>query len=595
VKSRLSRCGGIGRYLKFLKKTKVELIVAIVSGILYGATSGFGIPVVLKFASQTLFASADISLPTLVLFAMLPTLIMLLRAGFGILNAYYIGYCGQAILREIRVMVFDKIQRLPIGFFKKTEPGELITKSLNDTSILQSTIIEVSQEIIKQPMAFLGAICALIYLCWQQSNIMVLLIFLCAIPVIVIPVRLVGEKMRKKTLVLQGDTEKVMTQLANNLAAIHEVRAFAMEEIEVARYRSICERVMRSVMKTVKYSVILSPVIEVVAAVGVGIAMVYTYSYGIGGDIFIALAGALYFSYDPVKKLARLNNQVKSGMASFERIEDLLLCPEKIADPANPVEVSTLANISFRGVHFAYDEGIEVLGEVSIDMTRGHTYALVGSSGAGKTTIMNLILRFYDVTGGKVTINGIDVRDMRLRDLRRNISIVPQSPTLVMGTIFDNILWGAPWATRGEVIGAAKRAHAHDFITEFEDGYDTNVGEGGMRLSGGQKQRIAIARAFLRNAPILILDEATSALDANSEHAIHRAIETLIIDKTTILISHRFTMMSLVDKVFVLERGRVIEEGSPEELWQRTDSVYHSLYQKQRGEFQSEKILESLS
>jgi subfamily B ATP-binding cassette protein MsbA len=339
----------------------------------------------------------------------------------------------------------------------------------------------------------------------------------------------------------------------------------------------------------VKYSVILSPIVEIIAAVGVGVAMVYTYSRGIGGDVFIALTGALYFSYDPIKKLARLNNQIKSGVASFERIEDLLSRPEKITDPTNPVSVGVLSDISFKDVCFEYDEGVEVLHGFNVDMTRGHTYALVGSSGAGKTTITNLILRFYDVSGGKVTIDNIDVRDMRLSDLRRNISIVPQSPTLVRGTIFDNILWGAPWATRGEVVEAAKKAYAHDFIIELDGGYDTDVGENGMRLSGGQKQRIALARAFLRNAPILILDEATSALDANSEYTIHRAIEALIVDKTAILISHRFTMMPIVDRVFVLEKGSVIEEGTPEELARRVDSVYYDLYQKQRGGSSFEK------
>jgi subfamily B ATP-binding cassette protein MsbA len=379
-----------------------------------------------------------------------------------------------------------------------------------------------------------------------------------------------------------------MTQLAHNLTAIQEVRAFAMEDIEVAKYRSTCERVMCSVMKTVKYSVILSPIIEVVAAIGIGVAMVYTHSCKISGDVFIALTGALYFSYDPIKKLARLNNQVKGGMASFERIEDLLRCPEKITDPASPVKIDTLSDISFKNVRFAYDDA-EVLHGLSIDMTRGCTYALVGSSGAGKTTIINLILRFYDVNSGEITIDGVDVRDMRLRDLRRNISIVPQSPTLIMGTVLDNILWSVPWATREDVIEASKKAHAHDFIVEFEEGYDTNIGESGMRLSGGQRQRIALARAFLRNAPILILDEATSALDANSEHAIHKAVETLIVDKTTILISHRFTMMSIVDKVFVIDSGNVIEEGAPEELVKLTDSAYYSLYEKQKGAFTSEK------
>ncbi|MDR1256012.1 MAG: ABC transporter ATP-binding protein/permease [Puniceicoccales bacterium] len=576
--------GSLGRYAGLLRKTKIHLLLAIVSGVLYGVTSGFGIPITLKLASRTLFAQGQVSTLLLFTFASLPLMVMALRAGFEILNGYCVNYCGQTILQEIRVMVFDKIQRLPLEFFKRTEPGELITRSLNDTSILQSTIIAVSQEIVKQPMSLVGAICALTYLCWRQSDVAVLLVFICAIPLIAVPVKLIGERMREKTLTLQRDTEMVMTHLAHNLSAIQEVRAFAMEDSEVLKYRSTCERVMRSVMETVKYSVILSPIIEVIAAAGVGVAMVYTYSRGIGVDVFIALTGALYFSYDPIKKLARLNNQVKAGAASFERLEDLLSRPEKIGDPRNPVQVGTVSNVSFQGVHFGYDGEVEVLRDLNMDMVRGNTYALVGSSGAGKTTIINLILRFYDVGSGRVTIGGIDVRDMRLHDLRRNISMVPQAPALISGTIFENILWGAPRATHSDVIEAAKKAHAHDFITELDGGYETNVGEGGMRLSGGQKQRIALARAFLRNAPILILDEATSALDANSEHAIRGAMETLVADKTAIIVSHRFTMMSMVDKVFVIDGGRVVEEGSPRELERRKDSLYFSLYQKQRGE-----------
>ncbi|MDR0679760.1 MAG: ABC transporter ATP-binding protein/permease [Puniceicoccales bacterium] len=583
ARNKFAKYRGLGKYVGWLRKAKFQLLIAIVSGIVYGATSGFGIPIMLKLASQTLFVHRDITGPALVLLAMFPMLVMSIRAGCEILNAYHVGYCGQVILQEIRIMVFDKIQRLPLEFFKKTEPGELITKSLNDTAVLQNTIIEVSQEIIKQPMAVIGAVSALVYLCWKQSDVAILLIFICAMPLIVVPVKLIGEKMRKKMFTLQASTETIMTQLSHNLSAVQEVRAFTMEKAEVARYRSTCERVMHAVMKTVKYSVVLSPIIEVISAAGVGIAMVYTYSKGIGADIFIALVGALYFSYDPIKKLARLNNQIKTGMASFERIEDLLNRPEKITDPQNPVEIGDISNISFKDVRFSYDDQSEVLHGLNIDMVRGNTYALVGSSGAGKTTIINLILRFYDVSSGKVTIDGINVRDMRLDDLRRNISIVPQSPTLVNGTIFENILWGAPWATRSEVMEAAKKAYAHDFIAEFSNGYDTSVGESGMRLSGGQKQRIALARAFLRNAPILILDEATSSLDANSEYAIHKAIEALIVNKTAILISHRFTMMSIVDKVFVIDRGNVAEEGSPKELEQRTDSLYYSLYQKQQG------------
>jgi subfamily B ATP-binding cassette protein MsbA len=574
---------GVDKYVGLLKKVKLQFFIAIVSGLLYGIASGFGIPVMLKLASQNLFGKSNISIFMLGLFAFLPVLVITFRAICEILNAYYIGYCGQVVLQEIRVMVFDKIQRLSLEFFKKTEPGELITKSLSDTAVLQNAIIEISQEIIKQPMCIIGAVCALVYLCWKQSDVVILLIFIFAIPLIVVPVKLIGEKIRKKTLTLQRDTEKVMTQLAHNLSAVQEVRAFAMEEAEILKYRSTCERVMYSVMKTVKYSVISSPLIEVIAAVGVGIAMAYTYSRGIGADVFIALTGALYFSYDPIKKLARLNNLIKVGLASFGRVESLLNCHETIVDPINPVEVGVISNISFKNVRFGYDKQSEILHGININMERGNTYALVGSSGSGKTTIVNLILRFYDVDSGQVTVDGIDVRDMRLRDLRRNISVVPQTPTLISGTIFENVLWGNPLATRAEVIEAAKKAYAHDFITEFSEGYDTNVGESGMRLSGGQKQRIALARAFLRNAPILIFDEATSALDANSEYAIHEAIKALIVDKTTILISHRFTMMSIVDKVFVIDSGNVIEEGSPEELERQTGSMYHSLYQKQCG------------
>lgn len=565
-----------------LKQTKIALLIAFITGILYGLTSGFGVPIMLKIASKSLFSDGPVSLGVIFMFAILPTLVMAVRAVCGITNAYCIGYCGQNILKEVRVMVFDKIQHLPLEFFKKREPGELITRALGDTTMLQTMIIEVSQEIVKQPMAVIGAICALIYLCYQQSDVVILMIFLLAVPLVIIPVRMVGEKMRKKTLSMQEDSEKIMTRLAHNLSAVQEVRAFSMEEIEVSNFRKTCDKVMNSVMKTVKYSIILSPIIEVIAAGAVGIAMVYTYRHGIGPDVFIAMTGALYFSYDPIKKLARLNNQVKAGIASMERIEALLEYPETIIDPISPVKVGKLHDIEFDNVSFSYDDEHEVLHGIDLDLKRGNTYAFVGSSGAGKTTIINLILRFYDVTIGSITVDGIDIRDMRVHDLRRNISIVPQSPTLVNGSILDNILWGAPWASKSEVIDAAKKARAHDFITELENGYETFVGENGARLSGGQRQRIALARAFLRDAPILILDEATSALDAKSEHAVHEAIKDLIIDKTAILISHRFTMMSIVDQVFVLDKGRIIERGAPSDLFNQQKSVYFELYQKQQ-------------
>jgi subfamily B ATP-binding cassette protein MsbA len=575
---------GFLKYFSFLKDSKLKFLLAIMAGVLYGVSSGFCIPVILKFSSEKVFSRVDLPLYMLLIVSIAPMIAMTLRATFSIINAYYLGFCGQKILQGLRVMIFDKIQRLPVEYFKKTEPGTLITRSLNDTAILQETIISVSQEIIKQPIALLGAIGALVFLCYKHSNVIILLIFFLAVALVVFPIKAIGKKMQEKAMGLQQTTEGITTKLAHNLSAVQEIRAFAMEESEVSRYQSMCGNVMNSVMKSLKYSIIVSPIIEIVASVGIGFAMFFSYKMQIQPAVFIALTGALYLSYEPIKKIAELNNRLKSGSASLSRIEELLDIPEKIYDPVNPVQVGRLAgNITFDNVSFSYGVSEKALCDIAVQMKHGKTYALVGSSGAGKTTMANLILRFYDVTTGAVQIDGIDIRNMKLKDLRKNISYVPQSPTLINGTMCDNIKWSAPDASFEQVVEASKKAYAHGFILNLENGYDTMVGEGGARLSGGQKQRIAIARAFLRDAPILIFDEATSALDANSEHEVHIGIENLTKNRTTILISHRFTMMSIVDVVFVLDQGKIAEVGSPEELLRQTDSIYYSLYQKQQG------------
>ena len=571
------------KYFSLLKDAKTQFLIAVISGILYGFSSGFGIPVILKIAAEKVFSREDLSVAAAIWMSFAPVLAMTARATFSIINSYFIGYCGQTILQGLRVKIFDKIQRLPLDFFKKTEPGALISRSLNDTAVLQETLISVSQEIIKQPVSLICSIAALIFLCYKQSDAVILVIFFLAAAIAIIPIKIVGKKMREKAMGLQRANEEITTKLAHNLSAVQEIRAFTMEDIEVSKYRAMCRNVMNAVMKTIKYSVMMSPLIEVVASFGVGFAMYYAYRRHIG-EVFIALTGALYLSYEPIKKVADLNNKIKTGSASLSRIEDLLNFPEKIYDPQNPVNVERLTgDIDFDNVCFSYEDGKNTIKSISTNMMHGKTYALVGSSGAGKSTLANLILRFYDVNSGSIKIDGIDIRDMRIKDLRKNISFVPQSPTLINGTIADNIRWGAQDANYDEIVQAAKNAYAHEFIEKLTDGYDTLVGEGGACLSGGQKQRIAIARAFLRNAPILIFDEATSALDANSEHEVHIGIENLVKNRTTILISHRFTMMSIVDTVFVLDDGKLAEVGSPEELVNDKSSIYYQLYSKQQG------------
>ncbi|MDR1433253.1 MAG: ABC transporter ATP-binding protein/permease [Puniceicoccales bacterium] len=572
------------KYFKYLEGFKSKFFIAVMAGLLYGISSGFGIPVILKIAAEKVFSVDSLPLYVIILVSVSPVIAMTLRATFSVINSYYLGFCGQKVLQGLRVMVFDKIQRLPLEYFKKTAPGALITRSLSDTANLQETIISVSQEIVKQPIAICSATVALIYLCHRESNGWLLLILLLASAAVVFPIKAIGKKMREKAMSAQRANEGVATKLSHNLSAIQEIRAFAMEETEVASYRAICDDLTKSVMRSLKYSVVMSPIIEVIASMGVGLAMFFAYKTHVPPSTFIALSGTLYLSYEPIKKIGELHNRLRAGSASLSRIEELIDFPEKICDPEKPVSVGRLiGNVAFNNVSFSYGEGANALADVSTEMKSGRVYALVGSSGAGKTTMVNLILRFYDVTEGAITIDGIDIRNMRLKDLRKNISLVPQFPMLVNGTIEGNIKWSAPDATHEQVVEAARKAYASEFISQLKSGYDTLVGEGGARLSGGQKQRIAIARAFLRDAPILILDEATSALDANSEREIHTSIEDLVKNRTSIFISHRFSMMSVVDMVFVLDHGKIVEIGSPSELVQRRDSIYYSLYQKQRG------------
>ena len=576
VKERLAMC------VKFLREVRLQFILAIISGALYGVISGFGVPIILKFAADNIFSGNNVSVMLMIAATLGPFLIMCARAALEVSNAYMIGYCGQHILQGLRLMVFSKLQRLPLEYFRRTEPGQIITRNLNDTAVLQAAMLEVSQEIIKQPITLFGAIGAIVYMCFQQSDIAILLIFITAIPLIIYPIKLIGNRLKKKTSQMQRDNEMLTTMVSHNLSAAQEIRAFGLEDREVFNYKNLCYRLSKSVISTLKYAALSSPLVEVISAGGVGIAMFYCYRAHIGAAAFLALSGALYFSYDPVKKLVRLNNSIKSGAACLDRIEQLLNEPETISDPANPVVIDRLiGEISFENVTFSYDSKNIVLHGINEKFNHGKTYALVGCSGSGKTTITNLILRFYDVMSGRVSIDGIDIRDMTLRDLRKNISYVPQSPSLINGTIEDNILWGRLDATHADVEVAAKNAYAHDFIVGLPNGYQTIVGENGACLSGGQKQRIAVARAFLRDTPILILDEATSALDANSEHAVFLAIEKLVKNKTAILIAHRFTMMSIVDEVLVIDSGKILERGSPKKLDEDKSSMYHSLASKQ--------------
>ncbi|WP_309397529.1 ABC transporter ATP-binding protein [Cerasicoccus maritimus] len=571
-------------YFPLLKPVIGELILAIILGLVAGALSGAGIPFMLAKVVPVVFAGYDLSSGDLIFYCLLPAAIMGARGASTFYSNYLLAFCGQTVLEKLRIRLFAKLQRLPLSFYHNNPAGELVSRSMTDSNQVQQTVILATQEIVKQPATLVGAIGVLGYLSFKHSQVTYLLIFMLAIPLCIVPVRLIGTKLKRKARDLQAELGEATNRILENLEGTQEIRAYNLEDRENARFEESAKRVSKGYMKMAKYNTMMSPIIEFIGALGIGAGLYYTYQSQIDEGAFTALLAALYMCYEPIKRLGRLNNSLQTGLASLERIEHILEEDELIRDPESPVKfpASLQGRVSFENVSFAYrDES--VLRNVSVDLAPGKTYALVGPSGAGKTTFANLVLRYYDVVDGKVCVEGVDVRDVTQFDLREQISVVAQSPVLFNDSIRGNIAVGNPEATPEMIEAAARNAFAHDFILSMPEGYETQVGPSGARLSGGQRQRIALARAFLKHSSILILDEATSALDAESERYIQLAMEKLSEQKTVIVIAHRFSSIQRADEILVFEKGQIIDRGTHQELLAH-DGLYRKLYNAQAGE-----------
>lgn len=568
-------------YLKFLKPVMGQLILSVIAGAVYGGSTGFLIPKVIHYGYPKVFSEGYVpSLWMIVGVGVLMLLVSMIRAVSYFLNGYYLAYCGQYVLEQIRLLTFGCMQRLPIAYFHNRSPGDLITRITGDTLIIQGVLTEFAQEVFRQPATLIATLTAVATVCLQRTDVAFLLILLAAIPLTVLPVRLIGMKLRKRARDQQDQSSLVATRLAQNLSAIHEVRAFCLEGHEMERYRLACEEYFKRVLKTAKYSLFLSPSIEVIAALGVCLSFGYAWQKSIPPEDVITILLALYLSYEPLKKLGRLHNRLKEASASLDRIEDIIYAPVVVEEVTNPQPCNIHSgSIEFKGVSFAYDSE-PVLKNIHLTLEGGKTYALVGPSGAGKSTFTHLIPRFYNLNAGEILIDGQNIAYLSFHDLRSQIALVPQSPVLFNDTVYNNILVGDLKADAEAVYEAARQAFAEPFILELENGYDTILGEDGARLSGGQRQRLAIARAFLRKAPILIMDEATSALDAHSESIIQQALERLMKGRTVVLIAHRFSSIRHADEILVFNKGEVIEQGNHEALLQR-GGLYAQLYEKQ--------------
>ncbi len=578
-------------YLRYLKSNRSTLIAAIFYGLIFGATSGLGLPTLVKYVFPPIFDrdGPPLAPSTVWLIAASVPILFLLRAVSGYLNSYYVQLTGVRMLEAVRLDYFRKLQFLPLSFLQRRSSGDLISRGLADTSQIQFTLSLIANDGVKQPMQLLGALGFLIAQAFMTDGVLLVLVCLALVPLTVLPVHYVGKKIVKRAQHVQAQLGNVSAHLVENLATAREVRAFGLEQRETERFGRSTSELVAAQMKIVKYAQALTPVIEIFSSVGIAVTLVFAYKNNIGWDTFIAILMALYLCYEPVKKIGYLNSEISRGVASLERLEYVLNEPLSIADPVAPTPVTRLhGHIAFDHVTFAYGDlpasggQTAALEKVTVTIPAGTICALVGPSGAGKSTFANLVPRFYEVGAGGVKIDGLDVRDMRLTDLRRNIALVSQEPVLFNDTIFNNLALGKADSSRDEILAAAKSAHAHEFIEKLPQGYDTIVGERGALLSGGQKQRIAIARAFLRHAPILILDEATSALDSDSEAAVQDALRHLVVGKTVLIIAHRFSTIRDASMILVFDQGRITAQGDHASLY-AGNALYKSLYDRQNS------------
>jgi ATP-binding cassette, subfamily B, bacterial MsbA len=576
--------GPLKNYLPFLKPYRARLVVGVALGSIYGAASGGALPWFTQKVFKTIFEeqTRNLSIWYLVGIAALLPLAFLIRGIAGYFNQYLISVIGIRMLQDVRTRVFDKIQRLPLKWFEQKHTGDLLSRILGDTTQMNQALMALGNDgVLCFFQSFFG-IGYLLYLSIRDQDAMFIVLLIAMAPLMMWPVRAIGRKLKKRGREIQVHLGGMSETLIENLQGGVEVRAFNLQDHQREIFAGRMNKFLNSSIKMTKYDKLTQPLMEIIAVTLVSISFIYAYRSGLGFDIFAAMGAALYMTVDALKRMMRAWNVVQRSQGAFERVEQIMSVTDDLENAPGKFELKNAHGaLEFKNVNFSYHED-PTLANVSVKIEPGAVCGIVGPSGAGKSTFVKLLPRFYDVNSGSVQIDGHDVRELDVTSLRSQIAYVPQAPVLFNDTVMNNILLGRAGATPEEAIEAAKAANAHEFITTLlEKGYDTIVGENAGRISGGQKQRIALARAFLRNAPILILDEATSALDSESESKIHEALERLVKGRTVLIVAHRFSTLKLCDRVLVFDHGNIIAAGSSEELMKSSD-LYRQLHELQK-------------
>ena len=472
------------------------------------------------------------------------------------------------IVRDIRVQLYNKVTGLPMSFFSQQRKGDIIARMSGDVNQIEYSITSSLDMLIKNPILIAFYFGTLLITSWQLT-----LFTLASVPLMAWGMSAIGKKLRSDSLETQKRWSATLTQLEETLGGLRIIKAFIAEDKMKAKFAEKCDAHRKAINKVATRQVSAHPVSEFLGTIMImivlwfGGTLILSEKSPIDAPTFIFYMVILYSVLNPLKEFARAGYTIPQGLASMERINVILNAENNIKDPENPKQLKEFEdNIEFRNVCFHYENGKEVLTDINIRRPKGKMIALVGQSGSGKSTLVDLIPRYHDVCQGEILLNGTDIRDYKVKDLRSLIGNVNQEAILFNDTIFNNIAFGVENATMEQVIAAAKIANAHDFIMEKEEGYQTNIGDRGAKLSGGQRQRISIARAILKNPPILILDEATSALDTESEKLVQEALDRLTGSRTTIAIAHRLSTIKNADEICVMHEGRIVERGRHEDL-----------------------------